>query len=38
MAPEFCFVGLAVMKQAARQDDALTRQVVQSTAENKKPG
>jgi hypothetical protein len=30
--PELCFVGLAVMKQTARQTDALTPQVVQLAA------
>jgi hypothetical protein len=35
--PGLCFVGLAVMKQTARQTDALTPQVVQLPAKNKKP-
>jgi hypothetical protein len=37
VAPEFCFVGLAAMKQSACQADARNRQVVQFLAKNKKP-
>jgi hypothetical protein len=37
VAPKFCFIGLAVTKQTACQADAVTPQVVQLAAKNKKP-
>jgi len=36
VAPEFCFVACAVMKQTARQEDAPNPQVVQLPSKNKK--
>jgi hypothetical protein len=37
VAPEFCFVACAVMKQTARQEDAPKAQVVQLPSKIKKP-